>query len=192
MLQQFDENNIPQLIERLLPLWKVDGASDDFNRLYVEMIIRTNMHKNNLQFQITENNKLCAIAFGAKKKDESDDTWINNQLKILNDTGKISFEMGRKYLLMMEEKTFSYMTEEDIKLCLFVSLKKGYGKKILDEAIQQFKKLKYKNIYLWTDGECNVQWYFDNGYQLLQEDIYAPFSSKDFKYKTFIFKKSLC
>lgn len=191
MLQQFDINNIPQLVERLFPLWKVDGAEDSFNKLYVEMIIRTNMHENKMQFQLTEENQLCAIAFAAVKNDINDSTWLDFQLEKLNETERNSFMTGQKYLQMMEERTFAYMTENDIKLCLFVSIKKGYGKKILTEAADCFKKLGYRNIYLWTDGECNVQWYFDNGYELLQEDIYEPFSTEDFKYKTYIFRKKI-
>lgn len=191
MLENFDDKNIPKIVERVLPLWNVDGAPDDFNRLYVEMIIRTNMHENNWQFQITEDEKLCSIAFCAGKKDKSNNEWLEKQYQKLDNDGKNSFDVGRKYLLMMEDKTFSYMKDDDIKLCLFVSLQKGYGSKILNEVASFFKKQGYKNIYLWTDGECNVDWYFKNGYQLIQEEVYEPFSSSDFKYMTYIFKKEL-
>lgn len=191
MLEKFDEENIPQLIERVLPLWNVDNATEDFNRLYVEMIIRTNMHENNLQFQLQEDNQLCSIAFAANKKDISNNSWFENQYSLLDEQSKKSFSIGRKYLLTMEEKTFAYMNDNDIKLCLFISLKKGYGAKILSEASEHFKKLGYKNLYLWTDGECNVEWYFKNGFQLILEEIYEPFSSDDYKYMTYIFKKKL-
>lgn len=191
MLEKFDEENIPQLIERVLPLWNVDNATEDFNRLYVEMIIRTNMHENNLQFQLQEDNQLCSIAFAANKKDISNNSWFENQYSLIDEQSKKSFSIGRKYLLTMEEKTFAYMNDNDIKLCLFISLKKGYGTKILSEASEHFKKLGYKNLYLWTDGECNVEWYFKNGFQLILEEIYEPFSSDDYKYMTYIFKKKL-
>lgn len=191
MLEKFDEENIPQLIERVLPLWNVDNATEDFNRLYVEMIIRTNMHENNLQFQLQEDNQLCSIAFAANKKDISNNSWFENQYSLIDEQSKNSFSIGRKYLLSMEEKTFAYMNDNDIKLCLFISLKKGYGTKILSEASEHFKKLGYKNLYLWTDGECNVEWYFKNGFQLILEEIYEPFSSDDYKYMTYIFKKKL-
>lgn len=191
MLEKFEEKYIPQIVERVLPLWNVDGASDNFNRLYVEMIIRTNMHENNWQFQIAEDNKLYAIAFCANKNDTSNNEWIEKQYHILNNESKKSFDFGRKYLLMMEDKTFSYMNDDDIKLCLFVSMQKGYGTKILNEVANYFKKIGYKNIYLWTDGECNVDWYFKNDYQLIEKEVYEPFSSEDYKYMTYIFKKSL-
>lgn len=191
MLEKFDEKYLPQLVERVLPLWNVDGASTEFNRKYVEMIIRTNMHENQMQFQLTQENQLCSIAFGAAKTDTSNTTWLNEQLNILDEQGKNSFIFGRKYLLMMEEKTFSYMNEDDVKLCLFVSLKKGYGKKILDETMEFFRSQGYKNMYLWTDGECNVQWYFDHDYQLILQEEYQPFSTPQEPYMTYIFKKEL-
>lgn len=191
MLETFEEKYIPQIVERVLPLWNVDGATEEFNRLYVEMIIRTNMHENNFQFQITENKELCSIAFGAKKTDISSTIWLDKTYSTLSPEGKNSFTVGRKYLLMMEDKTFSYMTDEDIKLCLFVSLKKGYGNKILNEVIKYFKSLGYKNMYLWTDEECNVDWYYKNGYELISKEKYEPFSSPDYNYMTYIFKKKL-
>lgn len=191
MLEKFEEKYIPQIVERVLPLWHVDAATEDFNRLYVEMIIRTNMHENNWQFQIAEDEKLYSIAFCANKNDISNNDWLEKQYQKLNKDGKNSFDFGRKYLLMMEDKTFAYMNNDDIKLCLFVSMQKGYGSKILNEVADFFRDKGYKNIYLWTDGECNVDWYFKNGYQLINEEVYEPFSSEDYKYMTYIFKKPL-
>ena len=43
----------------------------------------------------------------------------------------------------MEEKTFSFMTADDVKLCLFISLEKGWGAGI--PIANQFIDLANKN-----------------------------------------------
>lgn len=210
ILKHFDEKYIPSLVNRLLPLWNVPGESEDFNRRYVEMIIRTNMHVNDMQFMMTEKtagktsiSDLKAIAFAAAKSDKSDGSWFFKFLEDASSRERNIFQTGRRYLNYMEEKTFSLMKNDDVKLCLFVSLERGWGSRILSEAVKEFKARGYKNMLLWTDCECNVQWYFDNGWELLCEEEYAPFSGSSTsssgpddettdgrtKYMTYIFKK---
>ena len=209
ILKQFDEKYIPSLVNRLLPLWNVPGESEDFNRRYVEMIIRTNMHINDMQFMMTEKtagktsiSDLKAIAFAAAKSDKSDGFWFFKFLEGASSRERNIFQTGRRYLNYMEEKTFSLMKNDDVKLCLFVSLERGWGSRILSEAVKEFKARGYKNMLLWTDCECNVQWYFDNGWELVNEEEYEPFSREtggsgektgdDIKqYMTYIFKKEI-
>lgn len=202
ILKQFDEKYIPSLVTRLLPLWNVPGESEDFNRRYVEMIIRTNMHINDMQFMMTEKDVLKSIAFAAAKSDKSDGSWFFKFLEGASTRERSIFQTGRSYLNYMEEKTFSLMKDDDVKLCLFVSLESGWGSRILSEAVKEFKARGYKNMFLWTDCECNVQWYFDNGWELLSEEEYEPFSrgtggsgektgDDRTKFMTYIFKKGL-
>lgn len=229
ILKQFDEKYILSLVNRLLPLWNVPGESEDFNRRYVEMIIRTNMHINDMQFMMTEGGDSCpvgepsscgvkspvceragktsisefkAIAFAASKSDKSDDAWFTRLLKDASSRERNIFQTGRRYLNYMEEKTFALMKNDDVKLCLFVSMERGWGSRILSEAVKEFKARGYKNMLLWTDCECNVQWYFDNGWELVNEEEYEPFSREtggsgektgdDIKqYMTYIFKKEI-
>ena len=209
ILKQFDEKYISSLVNRLLPLWNVPGGSEDFNRRYVEMIIRTNMHINDMQFMMTKKtagktsiSELKAIAFAAAKSDKSDGSWFFKFLEGASSRERTIFQTGRRYLNYMEEKTFSLMKNDDVKLCLFVSLERGWGSRILSEAVKEFKARGYKNMLLWTDCECNVQWYFDNGWELLSEEEYEPFSrgtggsrektGDDRKqYMTYIFKKEI-
>lgn len=196
MLEQFEETNIPLLVDRVMPLWKVRGMNDSFNRLYVEMIIRTNMHENGMQFQMSGKNggssgNLKAICFGAKLNDARSDEWYKKTLESLSYEERTVFENGRRYLLGMEEKTFSFMTEDDVKLCLFISLEKGWGTKILSGAQKYFVKAGFKKLYLWTDGECNVDWYFKNGFELVLEEEYSDFSRPGNPYMTYVFRKKL-
>ena len=193
-LKPFDEQNMPLLVDRVLHLWKVDGKDEKFNRLYVEMIIRTNLHENQMQLELRGNDEKCpikAICFGAKKGDPRNDEWYENLLKSLSASDREIFENGRRYLLGMDEKTFSLMSEDDVKLCLFISLEKGSGTEILSFAEAEFKMRGFKNLYLWTDCECNVDWYFKNGFELVLEEEFKPFSLPEKPYVTYIFRKAI-
>lgn len=196
MLEQFEEQNMPLLVDRVFPMWKVDCKGDSFNRLYVEMIIRTNMHENKMQFQMSgkadgSGRNLKAVCFGAKINDTRNDKWYKKTLESLSFGDREILENGRRYLIRMDEKTFSFMNADDVKLCLFISLEKGWGTTILREAKKYFVEAGFKNLYLWTDGECNVDWYFKNGFELIWEEEYKDFSHPEKPYMTYVFKKPL-
>lgn len=190
-LEEFNPENIPQIVNRVFDLWSPDYDDDNFRRTYVEMVVRHNIAENDMQFQLTENGKLRAITFAEKKDEENNiENWYQDQYKKLSADQQIYFKNGREYLHMMDRKTFGYMNEDDVKLSLFVSLQAGYGKEILSQAMEFFRSRGYKNMFLWTDCECNVDWYFQHGYELVDESIYEPFSY-DEDYKTYVFKKEL-
>ena len=190
-LEEFNPENIPQIVNRVFDLWSPDYDDDNFRRTYVEMVVRHNIAANDMQFQIVENGKLRAITFAEKKDEENSiENWYQDQYKKLSADQQIYFKNGREYLHMMDKKTFAYMNEDDVKLSLFVSLQAGYGKEILSQAMEFFRSRGYKNMFLWTDCECNVDWYFQHGYELVDESIYEPFSY-DEDYKTYVFKKEL-
>lgn len=190
-LEEFNPENIPQIVNRVFDLWSPDYDDDNFRRTYVEMVVRHNIAANDMQFQIVENGKLRAITFAEKKDEENSiENWYQDQYKKLSADQQIYFKNGREYLHVMDRKTFGYMNEDDVKLSLFVSLQAGYGKEILSQAMEFFRSRGYKNMFLWTDCECNVDWYFQHGYELVDESIYEPFSY-DEDYKTYVFKKEL-
>ena len=63
--------------------------------------------------------------------------------------------MSRDYIEEMDKKTFDMMNDDDIKMTIYVSRKHGYGSKLLNELCEQLKDQGYKNLYLWTDCECD-------------------------------------
>ncbi len=139
--------------------------------------------------------ELKAIAFAAAKSDKSDGSWFFKFLEDASSREQNIFQTGRRYLNYMEEKTFSLMKDDDLKLCLFVSLERGWGSRILSEAVKEFKARGYKNMLLWTDCECNVQWYFDNVWEFLCQKKSELFSAGSGigrkRYMTYIFKKEI-
>lgn len=191
-LEKFDFKNMPFLVERVKDLWGPPEAEEHFRRLYAEQVIRMDMRSNDLQFQLSENQEILAIVCASKKGDEiSSLKWWQDQYETLSPDQQFSFNLCREYLSFMDEKTYSYMKEDDIKLDLFISIKSGYGKKLLNSSMKIFKNKGIKNIFLWTDCECNVKWYFDNNYELVEENTYDKFSTEGNDYKTYIFKKEI-
>ena len=83
------------------------------------------------------------------------------------------------------------MNDDDIKLSLFVSRKPGAGSLIFDRMSEKLRTEGWKNIYLWTDCDCNWKWYEKHKFTLVQKGTYEPFSSEHEDYKTFIFKRAL-
>lgn len=190
-LEQFDYKYMPDLVERVYNLWTPPQAEESFKRIYAEAVIRQDMHANNMQFQLTEDGRIMAVACASRKGEQnSAGKWWNEQFAKLSDSQKIGFNMSREYITLMDKKTFEFMTKDDVKLDMFISTEKGWGKKVLDGAIASFKQAGFKNLFLWTDTDCNVDWYIAHNYELVDEDIYEPFSSEE-DYKTFIFKMKL-
>ncbi|WP_318677396.1 hypothetical protein [Treponema sp.] len=192
-LRKFEIKHMPSLVDRLVGLWSPPVDDMEFRRTYVEAIVRQNATSNDMQFMICDNGELCAVAFACRKGEHnsSDQWWKATHDNLSNSDYRKMLEVSRSYITTMDEKTYSYMTEEDVKLSLFVSTKSGWGKKILDQAKDFYREKGFKNMLLWTDCDCNVDWYRNHGYVLVEEDTYEGFSRPGEDYKTYVFKMKL-
>ena len=68
-MEKFDFNNskfLNALIDRVVELWSPPTEDMAFRRLYVEAIIRQNAADNDMQFQLSDNDGLCSIAFASR------------------------------------------------------------------------------------------------------------------------------
>lgn len=188
-LEKFDSKYIPDLVQRVVSMWTPPDASDDFRHKYAEAIIRQNSADNDMQFMHTSNDKLLAITFSETKNEHNSATeWLEQQFANSTEEEKKMLNVSRDYLTMMDNKTFAYMNDDDVKLSLFISCVKGEGKKILDETIAFYKSRGFKNMYLWTDCDCNVDWYVSHGYELVEEGTFDEFSREGEEYKTYVFR----
>lgn len=208
-IQPFDMKNIPLMLEVVLPMWSPQVWDMAFRRFYVEHIIRSNYFENEYHYQLVEKSsdtgihdelrstpttgEFCAMAFFARKTDICKaDVWYTEEVKNFPQTLQRSTKLGKAYIELMDEKTRSFMKDDDIQLTLYISRKKGCGSKLLNELCNQLQVQGYKNLYLWTDCECDWQWYTDHGYKLVSKDIYEPFTEQDGEdYLTYIFRKAL-
>ena len=201
-LESFNFENLPLLVDVVELLWCPSIGSDEFKRFNVEYIIRNNIWENDYRFQLmgsdektdsaATGNEIVSAAFFARKKDICRaDEWFSRECNRFPEEWQAASAMSKTYLTMMDERTLSLMNDDDIKLSLFISRKPGAGSTILEKTCEKLRAEGWKNLYLWTDCECNWQWYTDHGFTLLQEATYEPFSTKDEDYKTYIFMRKL-
>lgn len=188
----FNKEYFSQIVDFVKPLWSFSDWEDSFRKFYTEIILQNSFFENGLAFQIAENQELLAVIFFQKKFDKNNlNRWISENAGDFTAAQKQSINLCTEYLACMDSKVHSLMNENDIKLSLFVGFKKGYGSIIFGKLWNHLKNLNYKNLYLWTDCECNWQWYLKNGFILIEESIYEKFNDGTKKYKTYIFKKKL-
>ena len=196
----FDKTNISHILDVVTPDWSPSQFDMNFRRLYAESIVRHNINSAKFSIQsIDDDKEFLAAAFAEVKDNQSanrtqkTDEWFlqrTNSGRTLTEEQKTAFGMSEAYLNLMDRKTFSYMNEDDIKLSLFVSCSKGAGFPLLERFKIQLKKTGFRTMYLWTDCECNYDWYFRRGFELVEKTVYKPFSGSE-PYETFIFRQSL-
>ncbi len=196
-LSRFDIKNLPQVVDVVLPLWAPPSDDEDFVRLDVEFIVRNNIYQPRLSFQLADkkrspDNELLSAAFFTLKDDANTArAWLEENSRACSDSQKASLEMVKAYLEYMDKKELSFMNADDIKLSLYVSRKRGMGAALLEKLLPRLAAKGYKNLYLWTDSDCNWKWYVNHGYLLVSQEVYAPFSGPGRDYTTFVFKKPL-
>ena len=197
-IQPFDMKNIPLMLEVVVPMWSPPVEDMTFRRFYVEHIIRNNYFENEFHYQLMEREQdgtslFTAMAFFARKSDicKAEEWFVLESQKFAPELLRSS-QMGKEYIELMDTKTRAFMKDDDIQLTLYISRKKGCGSKLLNELCGQLKAQGWKNLYLWTDCECDWEWYTEHGYELVSKDFYKPFCHEDDEdYMTYIFKKAL-
>ncbi|MBQ6027940.1 MAG: GNAT N-acetyltransferase [Treponema sp.] len=196
-LSRFDMKNLPQVVDVVLPLWAPPSDDEDFARLDVEFIVRNNIYQPRLSFQLADKNRspenelLSAAFFTLKDGANTARAWLEENSRACTDSQKASLKMVKAYLEYMDKKALSFMESDDIKLSLYVSRKRGCGAALLEKILPRLAAKGYKNLYLWTDSDCNWKWYVNHGYLLVSQEVYAPFSNPGRDYTTFVFKKPL-
>ena len=194
-LESFNFENLPLIVDVVEPLWFPPVGDKEFKRFNVEYIVRNNICENDYRFQLVDENaqnEILAAAFLARKGDSSIvEEWFARESQRFPEAWRAASGMSKTYLSLMDERTLNLMNEDDIKLSLFISRKPGAGSAILEKTCEKLKNEGWKNLYLWTDCDCNWQWYIKHGFTLVQEDVYEPFSDEHQDYKTWIFKRKI-
>ncbi|MBP5567722.1 MAG: hypothetical protein J6X54_00700 [Treponema sp.] len=194
-LESFNFENLPLIVDVVEPLWFPPVGNKEFKRFNVEYIVRNNICENDYRFQLVDENaqnEILAAAFFARKGDSSIvEEWFARESQRFPEEWRAASGMSKTYLTLMDERTLALMNDDDIKLSFFASRKPGAGSVILDKALEKLRPEGWKNLYLWTDCDCNWQWYIKHGFTLVQEDVYEPFSDEHEDYKTYIFKRKL-
>ncbi len=190
----FEIQNLPLIVDVVAPLWCPPIGTAEFKRFNVEYIVRNNIAQNDYRFELIDetNGEILAAAFFARKGDKTiADEWFNKESKRFPEDFLVASGMSKTYLELMDNRTLEMMNKDDIKLSLFASRKPGAGSTILSKLFTRLKEEGWKKLYLWTDCDCNWQWYKKHGFELVLEDTYEPFSSENEDYKVYIYRKDL-
>ena len=192
ILQPFDDKNIPLLVKAVTPSWSMVNWEISFHDVDIEFIIRNGIFYNEFALQLQNDKDLLAVAF-VEKQNETNDAlnWLQNNKKELTENEEKGLNLVVQYLQEMDSRVHDFMTKDDVKLSLFISLKSGYGEKIFQKLKTLLKKKNYKSLYLWTDSDCNYNWYPKHGFSLVEERPYSQFSTEETDFKTYIFKIDL-
>ena len=192
ILQPFDDKNIPLLVKAVTPSWSMVNWENSFRDVDIEFIIRNGIFYNEFALQLQNDKELLAVAFVQRPKETNDAlNWLQNNKKELTENEEKGLNLVVQYLQEMDSRVHDFMTKDDVKLSLFISLKSGYGEKIFQKLKTLLKKKNYKSLYLWTDSDCNYNWYPKHGFSLVEERPYSQFSTEETDFKTYIFKIDL-
>ena len=160
--------------------------------LDVEFIVRHNIFYNEFALQLVQEKKLQAVAFAARKEEENDALqWLEENRENLSAKEAESLQRVVEYLEHMDAKTCSVMEKDDIRLTLFASSQRGCGSLILQQLEERLRRAGFKAMYLWTDSDCNHQWYPRHGFELVESEVNESFSTPEKNFMTYIFCKKL-
>lgn len=208
-IEPFDPKYIPELVRWVSPLWSMmdwdtgtsmmdwdTGVSEKLPEkkqdLDVEFIVRHNIFYNEFALQLVQEKKLQAVAFAAGKEEENHALqWLEENSETLSGRERESLQRVVEYLEHMDAKTCSFMEKDDIRLSLFASSQRGCGSLILSQLEEKLKMAGFKSLYLWTDSDCNHQWYPKHGFTLVESEVNKSFSTPEKNFMTYIFCKKL-
>ena len=199
-VEPFDSKYIPKIVDWVTPLWSMmdwdtgvsEKSANKKQDLDVEFIVRHNIFYNAFALQLVQGEELQAVAFAARKEEKNDALqWLEENNQNLSGRERESLQRVVEYLEQMDEKTCSCMEQDAVRLTLFASSQRGCGSMILQQLEEKLKMAGFKSLYLWTDSDCNHQWYPKHGFTLVESEVNENFSTPEKKFMTYIFCKKL-
>ncbi len=208
-VEPFDSKYIPEIVDWVTPLWSMmdwdtgtsmmdwdagvsEKSANKKQDLDVEFIVRHNIFYNEFALQLVQEEELQAVAFAAGKEEENHALqWLEANNQNLSAKEAESLQRVVDYLEHMDAKTCSFMEKDDVRLSLFASSQRGCGSLILSQLEEKLKMAGFKSLYLWTDSDCNHQWYPKHGFTLVESEVNKTFSTPEKNFMTYIFCKKL-
>ncbi|MBO7164342.1 MAG: hypothetical protein J6V63_07940 [Spirochaetaceae bacterium] len=208
-IEPFDPKYIPELVRWVSPLWSMmdwdtgtsmmdwdagvsEKSANKKQDLDVEFIVRHNIFYNEFALQLVQGEELQAVAFAAGKEEENHALqWLEANNQNLSANEQESLQQVVDYLEQMDEKTCGCMEQDAVRLTLFASSQRGCGSMILQQLEERLRRAGFKAMYLWTDSDCNHQWYPKHGFTLVESEVNKSFSTPEKNFMTYIFCKKL-
>ena len=170
-----------------------DGMPEDYISRIGECIVRHNYTDHDLAFKIADGGEVKGIIFGSRKETVAVDLsdWVKEQVKTLSPQQKELLERLNSYMDEADRATLAAMTDEDVKLSLFISRQKGCGRELLRTLMQAFRTQGFQRMFLWTDTSCDHDYYPAHGFTLAAEYRDRHYSTDEADYMTYIYYKPI-
>lgn len=193
-IERFKEEDIVEAkkLAKQAWYWFYEGFTDDYVQQIAECILRHNFTDEDLSFKIFDDEGMKGLIFGTRKRKTVDlSNWVNAQCKMMSPQKKELLIRLNDYMDEADQNTLAIMADDDVKLSLFISIKKGCGKELLNAATKEFHKHKFKRIFLWTDTSCDYNYYPTHGFTLATEYRDWHYSTEKTDYLTYIYWKPI-
>src|SRR5690606_23191029 len=117
--------------------------------------------------------------------------WVGQQRKKFTAAERTIMDNQIDYLGKSDDLLATYLTDNDLKIALIISNKRGYGTEILNHFIKESQAKGKDSIYLWTDSSCNHGYYPKWGFEEILCVDNANANSFDEAYRTLFYCKKI-
>ncbi|WP_239414071.1 MULTISPECIES: hypothetical protein [Bacteroidaceae] len=193
-IERFQEEDMNVVKPLAKQAWHTfyDGFSEDYLLCIAECIVRHNFTDADLSLKISDEEGVKGLIFGTRKGkivDLSD--WVKKQSENLSPIEKDLLETLCEYMDEADRNTLARMSDEDVKLSLFVSTRKGCGRELLNAITEEFRKHRFRKMFLWTDTSCDHDYYPTHGFTLATTYRDRHYSTEEKDYMTYIYWKPI-
>lgn len=189
MIKNYEEEYFNDICNIVLKCWsgEVDMDEELENFIY-SFLARYYLCNTDLSFVDVSHN-VNAFIFASRINDSNDcmEFW-NSELLGLEARNKFKANEYLEYLNYNHDKVLNHMDNDSVYLALIASVKPKSGELLLNKLKEEAKKLKLKDIYLWTDETCNYKYYEKHGFNLVEEYNVSLFNRN---LRTFIYRLEL-
>lgn len=190
LIKNFTDSDILQASKLSQLTWGnfYTNESNELQNLIYETMVEYYDINRKYSFSITDT-ELKGFLLAFKKNDFHKLPNFERKAKALKNKNeqKIAIDLIN-YLESSENELKEFITDNDIIIGLFVSIKKGCGKLLLSKLNSVCKENNINNIYLWTDTTCDYEYYKKNNF-VLEKSIETYINKKTIE--TLIYKKEV-
>lgn len=167
-LENFTIADIPQATELTFLTWgeEMELSNIKLKKLIYEAMVRYYFRNTELSFKLVDEQGMQGFLLAAKLSDKPHyEDWLEKSFRQFSDTEKSIVEGYLKYLHYNGEKVRqTALDANDVLLCLFLSLKRGGGKLLLENIEQKASLQNIPQLHLWADATCDYEYYIRHGY----------------------------
>lgn len=172
MIRNFEDKDIEEASKIAHLTWGnfYMQESQELQNLIYEFMVQYYDLNRKFSFAAIDNGFKGFLLAGCKvDKNNSYKDFIKQTQTLKNDTER-EIALGLlDYLELCGSEVKKIMAEDDIMLCLFVSVQKGFGRELLAKLTETCIENGIKNIFLWSDTTCDYEYYSKNNFILVKE-----------------------